>query len=316
MARVIERIEKDITNLKQEVGAIATELHSNYLGYLTILGAALQKQLILATYHLCTQGYPDAFMKLSLNQRQQLQQGIRQLGKQGAENLLLYIQAETAQQPENLEDVEELEDIEELEGVEELEDDGDIEELEDVEELEDDGDIEELEDVEDTKKNQKSTIKKQKYLDPSNPMEVIQWHQDLEEHIQDVLRKISQKANSLLQKFGMLPQKIPNPILAAAAAAASEASADVMPGPPNLLNLVIEISGDKEAENTSLTPMMTINLRLGDIEFADTKLLSSRKQIRNILLQLNKLGKDYQKKYKELNIAEAEAAWRASWFED
>ena len=34
------------------------------------------------------------------------------------------------------------------------------------------------------------------------------------------------------------------------------------------------------------------------------------------LLQLNKKGKEYQKKYKELKIAEAEAAWRASWFED
>jgi hypothetical protein len=79
---------------------------------------------------------------------------------------------------------------------------------------------------------------------------------------------------------------------------------------------VIEISSDEESEESTLTPLITINLRLGDIEFADSNLLSGRKQLRNILLQLNKLGREYQKKSKELSIAEAEAAWRASWFED
>jgi hypothetical protein len=34
------------------------------------------------------------------------------------------------------------------------------------------------------------------------------------------------------------------------------------------------------------------------------------------LMQLNKLGREYQKRQRELKIAEAEAAWRASWFED
>jgi hypothetical protein len=33
-------------------------------------------------------------------------------------------------------------------------------------------------------------------------------------------------------------------------------------------------------------------------------------------MQLSKIGREYQKRQKELKIAEAEAAWRASWFED
>ncbi|MBE9055038.1 hypothetical protein [Sphaerospermopsis sp. LEGE 08334] len=292
MARSIERIEQDITAIKQAIRAIATELHSNYVNYLTILGEALQKQLILAVYHLCTQGYPDKFLKLSLNQRQQLQQGIRKLGQKGAQQLLVYLQGGDTEETEETEEFEETEETEETE------------------------EFEEIDETEESENDPQSKIQKQKYLDPSNPIEVAQWHQDLEEGIQNTLRKVSQDANSLIQKAGILPKKLPEPILAAAAAAVSEASGEVIPGPPNLLNLVIEISSDDESEDSSLTQLMTLNLRLGDIEFADNTLLSARKQIRNILLQLNKLGKEYQKKHRELKIAEAEAAWRASWFED
>ncbi len=88
------------------------------------------------------------------------------------------------------------------------------------------------------------------------------------------------------------------------------------PGPPNLLNLIIEIENDEESANSNVTHIMAINLRLGEIEFADSTLLSQRKQIRNILIQFGKLGREYQKKHQELTIAEAEAAWRSSWFED
>jgi hypothetical protein len=90
----------------------------------------------------------------------------------------------------------------------------------------------------------------------------------------------------------------------------------MIPSPPNLLNLVIEISNEEDSEDSSLTQIMAIHLRLGEIEFAEATLLSERKAIRNILMQLNKLGREYQKRQRELKIAEAEAAWRASWFED
>ena len=311
MARAIERIEKDIEILKQEVRAIATELHGNYISYLTVLGEVLQKQLVLATYHLCTQGYPESFMNLSLSQRQKLQQGIRQLGKKGGKQLFVYIQPPEIEGSEEIEPIEDLEEID----IEEME-------MEDVETEDEEENIEtEGEDIETEEKNiETEDIAKnennKKYLDPSNPIEVLQWHQDLEEHIQDVLKLVSLQANSGLQKAGMLPKKLPQPILAAATAAASEASTEIMPGPPNILNLVIELSSEEDSEESSLTPLMTINLRLGDIEFSDQNLLSGRKQVRSILLQLNKKGKEYQKKYKELKIAEAEAAWRASWFED
>ena len=132
------------------------------------------------------------------------------------------------------------------------------------------------------------------------------------------MNKASQSANILIQKTGVLPKKLPEPVLiaATAAAASSESSSNMIPSPPNLLNLVIEISDEEDSEDSSFTQIMAIYLRLSEIEFADAILLSERKGIRSILVQLNKLGREYQKRQREIKIAEAEAAWRASWFQD
>ncbi|MEH2399718.1 hypothetical protein [Nostoc sp.] len=280
MARAIERIERDIAALKEAIRAIATELQSAYASYLNTLGLAVRKQLILASYHLCTQGYPENFLHLSLNQRQQLQQAIRKLGQVASEQLLTCIKNE------------------------EVGEDG-----------RDLGDGQDGEVTSSSPVMLGTSTPEPLTLDTSNPIELAKWQHNLEEVTQEILKKLSHDANLLLQKAGVLPKKLPEPILAAAAAAASEASAEVMPGPPNLLNLVIEIENEQQSEDSELTQIMAINLRLGEIEFADVTLSSERRQIRSILVQINKLGREYQKKHRERAIAEAEAAWRASWFE-
>lgn len=277
MARAIERIEKDIIALKEATRAIAQQLNLAYARYINTLGLALQKQLILASYYLCTQGYPDEFLNLSLKQRQKLQQGIRQLSQQAAQELISYIQPPEVSQTEVVLETEE-------------------------------------ENEQEEKEEQEENQQQPQALDPSNPIELVEWQQDVEEGIEETLKKVSQRANILIQKIGVLPKKLPEPILAAATAA-SESSSDMMPSLPNILNLVIEISDHEDAED-SITQIMAIHLRLEEIEFADVTLLTERKGIRNILMQLSKLGREYQKRQKELKIAEAEAAWRASWFED
>jgi hypothetical protein len=282
MARAIERIEKELTELKVAIRAIAQELNLAYARYINTLKPALQKQLILASYYLCTQGYPDEFLNLSLNQRQKLQQGIRKLSQQATQELISYIHPPEVTQKETVVELEQEENTE-------------IE----------NGDKEENE-------------QQPKVLDTSNPIELVEWQQNLEAAIQETLKKLSQVVNILIQKNGVLPKKLPEPILmaATAAAASSESASNMIPSPPNLLNLVIEISNQEDSEDSSLTQIMAIHLRLGEIEFAEATLLSERKGIRNILMQLNSLGREYQKRQRELKTAEAEAAWRASWFED
>ncbi|MEH2464993.1 hypothetical protein [Nostoc sp.] len=283
MARAIERIERDIAALKEAIRVIATELQSAYASYLNTLGLAVRKQLILASYHLCTQGYPENFLHLSLNQRQQLQQAIRKLGQVASEQLLTCIKSEEVGE----------DGTDGTDGTDEK----------------DGGETSSSPVILGTSTPEPLT------LDTSNPIELAKWQHNLEEVTQEILKKLSHDANLLLQKAGVLPKKLPEPILAAATAAASEASAEVMPGPPNLLNLVIEIENEQQSEDSELAQIMAINLRLGEIEFADVTLSSERRQIRSILLQINKLGREYQKKHRERAIAEAEAAWRASWFE-
>lgn len=286
MTRAIELIERDITALQEAIRAIARSLQNAYASYCHSLGTACTKQLILASYYLCTQGYPEKFLNLSLNQRQKLQQGIRNLGTQGAELLSSYLQAQGISSDQVDEEVREM--------------------------LSESSDL-----------PMSNVTKKNSPPDLSNPMEILEWQESIEEFIQGVLKNISRETNLLLQKFCIISEKIPEPLLEAAAAvmepnatlSLSEASAQVIPGLPNLLNLVVEIENEQSPENSKLTQVMAINLRLAEMEFADPKLSSDRKQIRHILVQLQSVGRDYQKKQRERSVAQAESAWRASWFE-
>lgn len=373
MARPIERIEQDIAELEKAIEVIAQQLQNSYKSYLEVLGKAVCQQLILASYHLCTQGYPEKFLRLSLSRRQKLQQAMRQLAKTAAKDMQALIDDNNDDDDEELEEThKELEEIDIDENEEEIKEkleleDEDLEDIaqeleiedEDFEEIAQELEIEdedfeeiveklEMEDEErepntlsenasssplpldakiaflSSQKGQSPIFSSEpdmskdwkNWFDPntSNPMELAAWQKNLERAIAYVLKSLSRDANRLLQKAGMLPKKIPAAILEAAAAS-SEASTEMMPGPPNILNLVVGIEGEKQ-EAESLTQVMSLNLRLVEIEFADMKLSSERKQIRNILNQLGKLGREYQKKQRERSIAAAEAAWRASWYED
>jgi hypothetical protein len=62
--------------------------------------------------------------------------------------------------------------------------------------------------------------------------------------------------------------------------------------------------------------IVAVNLRLSEIEFADPALSAVRNQIRNLSNKGSKLQREYNKKQRERAVARAEAAWRASWFDD
>ena len=149
----------------------------------------------------------------------------------------------------------------------------------------------------------------------TNPIELLQWQQNLEEAIAHTLKTLSLETNRLLQQAGILPQKLPSPLLEAATTA-SESSAEITVGPPNVMNLLIETENSTEAENSSMMQLIAIQLRLSEIEFTDANVRAARNQIRQLETRINQLGQEYQKKQRERIIAEAEAAWRCSWFED
>jgi hypothetical protein len=72
---------------------------------------------------------------------------------------------------------------------------------------------------------------------------------------------------------------------------------------------------DHDFSSGKVTKVTAIHLRMAELEFADTRLSVERNQIRSLWEQLNRLGKQYYHLRKEYTIAQAEAAWRSSWYD-
>jgi hypothetical protein len=342
MVSAIDQIERELEILNQAIAALAQEFHRTYSNYLSALGQAVRQQLILASYHVCTRGYPQQFLALSLNQQQQLQRDLRQLAKQiqpdlfaklqpiqpvdfsktqASEGMARAIAAQLAAIATELRNqdigtlMEKLEQADLRDKELELEEDENEEEDEDSEL--DDQDLEDSElDYQEANQELFAAIFRNEAEDATPipfdesrsliPKDLAHWQKALETHIARELESASHSANRTMQQAGILPQRLPEPILEVAAKAdlAAEAAA------PNVLSLLIEAKGRE------LTQVMVIRLRLTEIEFSDPMALNGRSQIRTLLTHLNKLKRDYQKKQKQKAIAQAEAAWRSSWYED
>lgn len=261
MARAVEQIDRDIAALEEATSAIAVETHSAYASYLTVLGQAMRQQLILATYHLCTQGYPENFLSLSFSQRQKLQQAVRKLAQNASDQLIAHTERGTREEAED-----------------------------------------------------SSSSPSLTFPLPSN-LKLLEWQQNLEQAISNTFKTLSYEINRLLQQTGILPKSLPSPLLEAAANS-PEASSAAMVGPPNLLNLLVEAQNDEDSQHSPATQIIAIHLRLSEIEFADATLRTKRNHIRNLEVRASSLRREYQKKQRERAVAEAEAAWRAGWFEE
>lgn len=320
MARAIEKIERDIAALEEATSALAQEFYNTYERYLTVLGQAMRQQLILASYHLCTQGYPDAFLSLSFSQRQQLQQAIRQLGENAKQKLVAQLHSPTTAVPHYVPT--------------------DSSHNNDAfTEIENALLVAKPQSVQASERPSKEELDSltQNYS-VSNPEELATWQEKLEAAIAKSLQKVSRDINRQLQRSGILSKKLPEPVLEAATKV--EASGESVPGLPNLLNLVIETENDSpmpfgqampnsgrsptptemlrssESQNSTLIQLIAIHLRLSEIEFADSSVAAGRHQIRNLSAKLSNLRRDYQKKQRERAVAEAESAWRTSWFDE
>ncbi|HEY9873540.1 MAG TPA: hypothetical protein V6D12_08880 [Candidatus Obscuribacterales bacterium] len=276
MAGTFERIEREIVALGEAIASLSAEFHSSYSSYLTSLGQAVRQQVILASYHICTQGYPDSFLRLSFSQRQQLQKALRRIAEQAKEQLLSQVQANLppATPPETPTF-------------------GSLEPAP-ISATDSDYDVPPLQ--------------------ISNPEQLAEWQENLEKAIAHTLQALSISTNRLLQQAGILPHQVPEAVLEAATKA--EAAGESVAGPPNLLNLLMEKENSQNSEGSTVTQIIAVQLRLTEIEFADATVMAGRNQIRQLSSRLHTLRREYQKKQRERTIAEAEAAWRTSWFDD
>ena len=289
MVGSVERIAQEIAALDQNVATIAQDLYTAYSDYLTLLGQSVRQQLILASYHICTQAYPEPFLHLSYSQRQSLQKNLRYLSRQVQEELLAQLHIPVAIEEAMLEEM----------GLDELQN------LMHPAPIAPPADAESIDRA-------------------LTPADLLQWQRDLEQAIVDELQTGSHAANRLLQQASILSQKLPQAILEAATKA--DMSDIGNNHTPNVLSLRMDAAdsssdsdeGQSEEESRSriVLHLIAIHLRLSEIEFADTPTTAGRTRIRNLSAQLKTLAREYSKKQREQAIAEAQAAWRSSWNQD
>lgn len=289
----VERIEQDLAALLEAIALLKVDFYNTYGQYLKLLGQAVRQQLILASYQICTQGYPESFLDLSFSQRQNLQQAIRKLARQAQAQLLSHLEPSKP-----LPDTE-TQAVEDVPIEDEQMPPSNQEELSTLEMIQTD----EILDISESTEA------------ADQPEQLLEWQEQLELAIAQSLKDLSLDTNRLLQTNGIIPDKLPPAVLEAAVQV--EASTEAVAGSPNLLNLLMEAENDdEEKEDSTLMRIVAINLRLSEIEFADPTLSAGRNQIRKLSARVSSFQREYHKKQRELAAAQAEAAWRSSWFEE
>lgn len=323
MTKSIQKIKQDLENLESKVAEAADELQNLYGNYLDSLSKSVKQQLILASYQLCTQIYPESFLRLSLNNKQKLQQQIRAIAKKIEPILLESIELKELQlEPTELSLVAEM--IKNLPLSPNKEKIVDLSQLELVQtNLENlDTDLQETSAAEagDEENNSEPQPTPQKQaIDFNNPEHLILWHKQVERTIKKTLDRTSKEINKYLQEAEVIPSRLPNKILEVAIQSESASSLGThhkAQNIPNVLNLMIEMDKEKKSKPTSIAQISLLRLRLSEIEFYDPLLNAKRSQIGILMNKISKLKHRYQAINQEYSVAEAQAAWRSIWYED
>lgn len=284
MVRPIQQIKRDLAASEDTSQKLAREIHALYVKYLQKLTDSAPQQLMLASYQLCTQNYPELFLALSFNQRQKLQQDLQKLGKEGKNYLLncLVIANKLKDDQNSLT-------------------------------LEAQSPEVNSQPLPPPEESNLLVLSEEQAAKLSNPNQLFQWHKTLETNINKTLNNLSIQANGCLQKAEIIDNKVPMKVIEMAIAA-QENNINIGGNSPNLLSAVVEQTTEQPTETFNPMNITAIYLRRTDIEFAEPSLSLERNKINNLVAKINQIQKQYNNYQRELAIAEAEAAWRASWF--
>jgi hypothetical protein len=333
----MQQIQQELTAIRVEISDLAEKIEAAYQGYLQLLSEISKKQLLLSCYYLCTQIYPEPFLKLNLDRRGSFQQKLRQISQVVQfllyQNILEIIklsslphssQMPTPQSVSTGEtNAESTSDNQETKAavdsinsnpnsnqdnpdlVKVINQNNLIKNHISIEKLISNNSIELLETLQKKLQDQFQSI--------DTPEELLKRHKQIEKGISRSLDNLCLEVNKLLQQSGILTQKIPPQLLELPMH--SEEAGTAIEGLPHLLELSIEIGNNRESENTIFAKVVLTRLKVSELEFIDFNLGKERNQIRNLIAEVNKLRYQYQKLKKEYLIAQAEHAWRSSWYE-
>jgi hypothetical protein len=296
MAKPIEQVEQDLHQLRTSSREIGRELTAAYRSYFGCFAPTLKQQSIQGCYHLCTNFYPEAFLKINYDRRAQLLKTLQRVISNAIADLSVHI--ESPSQTSTSDDDEPTGELTAMPAIP----------------------IDWFE----------------------TPSSLSTWQRNLEEELNHSLKEISYKLNVLLQQAQIMPPNIPKPILEANPEA--DRQGGNMSNIPNLLSVLIGQNGDRQEEErddeededadaedaldaamekliqrrdpATIIQIHSLYLRLTEIEFSNVNVLTLRKNISQLTNKVKILNREYTHKQQELKVAEAEAAWRNSWFEN
>ena len=292
MAKPIEQVEQDLTQLRTASSELGRELTAAYRSYFACFTPTLKQQSIQGCYHLCTNFYPEPFLKLNYDRRAQLLKTLQRVIVNVISDLA--VQIEPGSQTKSDDDDEPTGELTAMPAIP---------------------------------------------IDWfANPSSLSTWQQNLEAEIAHSLKEISYKVNLMLQQAQVLPQDIPKPILEAKPQVDQQGNSTA--NIPNLLSVLIGKNSDRPEEletedfedsednldlalenlisrqdPAQILQIHSLFLRLTEIEFSNGTVLSLRKNISQLTNKAKILNREYLHKQQELKVAEAESAWRNSWFE-
>jgi hypothetical protein len=298
MAKPIEQVEQDLHQLRTSSREIGRELTAAYRSYFGCFAPTLKQQSIQGCYHLCTNFYPEAFLKINYDRRAQLLKTLQRVISNAIADLSVHIESSGQTSTSNDDDDEPTGELTAM---------------------------------------------------PATPIDWFEtpsslstWQRNLEAELNHSLKEISYKLNVLLQQAQIMPPDIPKPILEANPEADRQGgnTANI----PNLLSVLIGQNSNKQEEDlddeeeaeldeedaldaamenliqrrdpAQIVQIHSLYLRLTEIEFSNVTVLTLRKNISQLTNKVKILNREYMHKQQELKIAEAEAAWRNSWFEN
>jgi hypothetical protein len=87
MGATLEQLYQEMSQLRQKTSEVGQELRQVLTEYFAVLARSVQKQIVMSSFHLCTEVYPEAFLERSVFERETLQESIRQVSREMTESL-------------------------------------------------------------------------------------------------------------------------------------------------------------------------------------------------------------------------------------
>ncbi len=279
MARPIEQVEQELTKLRMASSQMGKELTIAYKSYFAAFAPTLKKQSIQGCYYLCTNGYPEAFLKLNYDRRAQLLKTLQRTINNAVANLVVYIDSPDRSSGNN-----------------NVDDDEPTGEITSMSMMPTDWFATPI---------SLSTWQKQLEEEIGHSLKEISYKVNLllqqGQVMPPSIPKPILEANPQADRQGGNIVNIPNILSVLIEQNSSEEEQETEPD---------------EDESPKILPIHSLYLRLTEVEFSDANVLSYRKNIDVLVNKINGLRREYLQKQQDLKVSEAAAAWRNSWFEE